>query len=194
MNFGLGARHINDAETIIFGLNAFYDYELGSAHKRASIGGEFLTSLGQIRVNQYKALSGDIIYDGGTETALDGTDVKLTYELPFFYGADIHYKYTHWYDGDYNDHRREVGFSAEIIPYVNLALASYDSSQEGSDTTVSISYSLPLGGAARPQKSKLDGQFTTDLKPIRDMLYIPVERENRIMKKTVKMGVTFSGY
>jgi hypothetical protein len=46
----------------------------------------------------------------------------------------------------------------------------------------------------KPQKVKLDGKFSTGLKPIRDMLYIPVERENRIMKKTVKLGVTYSGY
>jgi len=30
LNLGLGVRHINDAETVIMGANAFYDYELDS--------------------------------------------------------------------------------------------------------------------------------------------------------------------
>lgn len=193
-NLGLGARHINDAETVILGVNAFYDYEMKSGHKRASIGGEFLTSIGQIRANQYKAISGDIVYDGGTESALDGTDVKFTFELPYFYGSDIYYKYTHWYDSSFDDYRNEFGATAEIAPDLTLKIAGYDSSDSGNDTIASLSYSIPLGGQTREAKVKRDGNFSTALKPIREMLYIPVERENRIMKKTVKLGVTYSGY
>ncbi len=29
INLGLGGRHINDNETVIMGLNAFFDYEVG---------------------------------------------------------------------------------------------------------------------------------------------------------------------
>ena len=194
LNFGLGARHINDAETVITGLNAFYDYEAESEHQRASIGGEVLTSMGQIRANQYRAISGDIIYDDGTETALDGTDVKLTYELPYFYGSDIYYKYTHWYDSSFDDYRNEVGVTVEIAPYLTFKVAGYDSSYNGEETIASISYSIPLGGMPKSQKVKLDGKFSTGLKPIRDMLYIPVERENRIMKTSVNLGVVVVGY
>ena len=32
-NLGFGVRHINDDETVIMGVNAFYDYELDSEHK-----------------------------------------------------------------------------------------------------------------------------------------------------------------
>jgi len=39
-----------------------------------------------------------------------------------------------------------------------------------------------------------DGDWAAQLQPIRDQLYRPVERENRIMKKTVVFGVTVSGY
>ena len=39
-----------------------------------------------------------------------------------------------------------------------------------------------------------DGTWSTKLMPIRDQLYRPVERENRIMKKTIKLGVVVSGY
>ena len=194
LNLGLGARHINDAETVIAGLNAFYDYEAASEHQRASIGGEIVTSMGQIRANQYRAISGDITYDDGTETALDGTDAKLTYELPYFYGSDIYYKYTHWYDSSFDDYRNEAGVTVQIAPYLTLKVAGHDSSYNGEETIASISYSIPLGGMPKSQKVKLDGKFSTGLKPIRDMLYIPVERENRIMKTSVNLGVVVVGY
>ena len=69
---GLGARHINDAETIIMGANAFYDYEMESEHKYTGFGVELLTSLLELRANKYNAVSGTINFNGIDETALDG--------------------------------------------------------------------------------------------------------------------------
>jgi hypothetical protein len=43
-------------------------------------------------------------------------------------------------------------------------------------------------------KAMQDGKWSTSLKPIREKLYKPVQRENRIMKKAIKLGVTVSGY
>ena len=37
LNLGFGARHINDAETVIVGASAFYDYELDSEQDRKSV-------------------------------------------------------------------------------------------------------------------------------------------------------------
>jgi hypothetical protein len=39
-----------------------------------------------------------------------------------------------------------------------------------------------------------DGKWQANLKPIREKLYKPVQRENRIAKKAIKLGVTVSGY
>ena len=38
VNTGFGARHINDADTVITGYNIFYDYELQSKHERVGAG------------------------------------------------------------------------------------------------------------------------------------------------------------
>lgn len=40
----------------------------------------------------------------------------------------------------------------------------------------------------------VNGEWSSNLKPIRDKLNKPVQRENRIMKKAIKIGVTVSGY
>lgn len=95
-NIGFGARHINDSETVIVGFNAFVDSELAVENSRASVGTEFLTSIAQFRANYYEGLSSPVLYKGVTETALDGYDYKLSYELPFFYDSDIYFKGSHW--------------------------------------------------------------------------------------------------
>ena len=87
VNTGFGARHINDAETIITGYNVFYDRELQSKHERVGAGLELLSSIFEFRANAYQAVSKTITYNGIQETALDGYDAKFTANLPYFYSS-----------------------------------------------------------------------------------------------------------
>jgi hypothetical protein len=61
-------------------------------------------------------------------------------------------------------------------------------------TVASISYSMPIGNTAKTKRVMQDGNWDSRIKPIREKLYKPVQRENRIMKKAIKLGVTVSGY
>ncbi len=196
-NIGLGARHINDGDTVILGVNAFYDLELDSNHRRASIGGEVLTSLFQLRANYYKGLTGERIYEGANEEAMDGQDIKLTYELPYFYGSDIYFLSSQWYDGaDYRTSSDEFGVSAEIRPNLTLRLAQNKVQGQAADVSASISYSYTFG--QKPDvRSPRDGVMRFALEPIRNVLYKPVQRENRIKKSTTATAsgsVTFSTF
>ena len=194
LNFGLGARHINDSDTVILGLNAFHDYELGSEHRRASVGGEVLTSLFQLRANYYRALSSERLYDDTYEEALDGHDIKFTYELPYFYDSDIYFLSSHWYDGEgYSTSTDEIGVTAEVAPNLSVKLAGSQTDGGSTDASASVTYRIVFG--AKPEtRVKRDGVWRFALEPVRHMLYQPVERENRIVKKTVKLGVTLTGY
>jgi hypothetical protein len=193
LNFGLGVRHINDNDTVIIGLNAFQDYEFGSDHRRASIGAEVLTSLLQVRSNYYRAISGEKNYGGLNETALDGHDIKLTYELPYFYDSDVYYRSSHWYDGSgYRSSKDEIGVTAEVASNLLVKLAGSRTDAGEIDASASITYRIALG--AKPDtRAKRDGVFRFALEPVRDMLYQPVQRENRIVKKSVSLGITVSG-
>ena len=194
-NIGLGFRHINDAETVIMGANAFYDYELDSKHKRTGFGVELLTSLLEMRLNKYNAVSGKITYNGIDETALDGHDIKISGNLPYFYSSNIYYKHSEFTDGaGYKPTYTELGFEAEVAPNVTIGVAQQKDGSNTKDTVASIRYSIPLGANTAPTKAKQDGKWSTSLKPIREKLYKPVQRENRIMKKAIKLGVTVSGY
>ena len=193
-NVGFGARHINDKETVIFGFNTFFDQELAVDNSRASIGTELLTSIAQFRANYYKGLSNTVLYKGVNETAMDGFDYKFSYELPFLYSSDIYFKGSHWEDGaSYNSDSDEFGLTAEVSPNISLRVASIKTDTKNSDTTGSLSYSIPLGGAKKKIKKLRKLKFTTTLEPIRDQLFKPVQRENRIKKKKVGQ-VTVSGF
>jgi len=197
VNTGFGARHINDADTVITGYNIFYDYELQSKHERVGAGLELLSSIFEFRANAYQAVSGTIIggtYD--TEAALDGYDAKLTANLPYFYSSNLYGKVSNWKDAaSYETEHYEAGINAEIAPNLTLRVAAQHKKDTGNTEGVaSLSYSVPLGGANQPAKVKQDGDWSTKFEPIREKLYRPVQRENRIMKKAIKLGVTVSGY
>lgn len=194
LNFGLGARNINDDETVIFGVNAFYDYEFESLHRRAGLGAEVLTSVAQLRANYYKALTGERLHDGIFEEALDGYDVKLTYELPYFYSSNTYFEVSRWYDdGAYKVSSREFGVSAEVRPNLLVSLGVNQDDDESAQGAASLSYNYVFG--SRPDRRvQRDGVFRFALEPVRHMLYQPVERENRIIKKSVTLGVTASGF
>jgi len=195
LNVGLGVRHINEAETFIVGGNSFYDYELDSEHKRLGFGIEFLTSIVELRANQYKAQTGTIIHDGIDETTLDGNDVKLVANMPYFYSSNLFFKHSEFKDGvGYSTKADEWGIKAEVVPNLVLGVAQQKKKGRSAEIIASLNYSILIGGRSKFEKQKQDGVWTTKLKPIRESLYKPVQRENRIIKKAIKLGVTVSGY
>jgi hypothetical protein len=189
VNTGFGARYINVDETIIFGANAFYDYELQSKHKRNGVGIELLSSIFEFRANQYNAVSAALLYEGVTETAMDGNDFKLTANLPYLYSSNVYYSKGSWKAGTSSTiDTKEFGFEAEILPNLILGVAQQKQDQNASQTVASLSYSFPLGGAKQPAKTMQDGSWSTKLSPIKEVLYKPVERESRIMKAVGSSG------
>ena len=196
VNTGLGARYINDAETLIAGANVFYDYELQSKHKRNGVGVELLSSMFELRANQYNAVSKTLTYNGIQETALGGNDIKFTANLPYLYSSNIYGKLSTWKDdASYKTEHYEAGLNAEVAPNLILRVAAQQKKDSANiEAVASLSYSVPLGGAKQPAKVMQDGNWSIKYQPIREKLYRPVQRENRIMKKAIKLGVTVSGF
>ena len=195
VNTGLGARYITPDEKMIFGANAFYDYEIEAKHKRTGLGVEFITSMFELRANRYNAVSGNIIggkYNG--ESALDGRDFKLTANLPYFYSSNIFFTDSQWKDGaGYVTNTEEFGLKAELLPNVYFTIASQQQDAGKRQQVASFSYTIPLGKAAGEKKKMQDGSWSANLKPIREKLYEPVQRENKIIKKRVRIGVVAVG-
>ena len=194
INTGFGARKINDAKTIITGYNIFYDYELDSKHDRVGAGLELLSSIFELRANTYQAMSKALTYNGNTETALDGYDVKLTANLPYFYSSDLYGKLSNSKDDStYEIKYYEAGLNAEILPNLTLSVAAqHKENSANTEAIASLNYSVPLGLANKAGIAMQEGDWSTKFEPIKEKLHRPVERENRIMKKVTSV-VTNSG-
>lgn len=194
VNFGLGVRHINNAETIITGANAFYDHEFDSGHKRSGFGIEFLTSLLEFRANRYVPITGTRLVDSINEKAMSGYDYKLTANLPYFYSSNLYAKQSKFSgDNGYNVDMKEWGLEAEFFENVTFSVANQDDN-DSDGMVASLRFSIPLNPSKNEHKSYQNGNWSANLKPIREKLYKPVQRENRILKSKLKLGVTASGF
>jgi len=180
VNTGLGARYITPDGKMIFGVNAFYDYEIKAKHKRTGLGLEFITSMFEVRANYYKTVSGNIIYKGINESALDGRDFSLTANIPYVYSSNVYFTDGQWKDGDgYVTNTEEFSVRAELIPNAYFTIASQQKDTGERKQVASFSYSIPLGKAADETKKMQDGSWSVNLKPIREKVYEPVQRENK---------------
>ena len=83
--------------------------------------------------------------------------------------------------------------SAEIQPNLILSIGSQKTDTSARETVGSVSYSIPLGGVTKKTRKRRTLSFKTDLQPIREQLFKPVDRENRIKKKQVGL-VIVSGF
>jgi hypothetical protein len=193
VNLGFGARSINDDETYILGINVFYDYEIQAKHGRASLGIEAFTRDLDFRANYYQAISKAKTYNAVDETALDGMDVKLSYSHPMMNNTGLYAKYTKWEDdASFTSENNEIGITAKLSENLSLQIGSRKTKGGKRNTVASVAYSVPLGGSNATENLILTDKNLT--RPsIRNKLYIPVERENRIIKKAIG-SVVVKGY
>ena len=83
-NFGIGYRHLFLDNTLMLGVNGFYDREWAEDHNRTGIGGEVRWNAFDLYANAYLAASkGRKLDDVTREEALDGFDIELTTQVPF---------------------------------------------------------------------------------------------------------------
>ena len=184
-NVGLGYRKLVADRKIIVGLNGFYDNEWTHKHERASAGLELLSSVGDIRFNQYWALS-DLQSgkNGVAERALDGYDVELALPLPYLPLTKVHAK-TFKYDG--NDSVKQIkGETLSLrsaLPFgftFEAGTTSYDDATPEHDF-FSLSYNATFGGDSA--KAKLVSDSAYQLDPIEDRRFEKVRRSNIITKE-----------
>jgi hypothetical protein len=189
-NVGLGYRKLIADRKIIVGLNGFYDNEWSHKHERASAGLELLSSVGDIRYNQYWALS-DLQSRkiGVAERALDGYDFELALPLPYLPLTKLHAK-TFKYDG--NDSVKEIkGETLSLrsaLPFgftFEAGITSYDDATPEQDF-ISLSYNTTFGDDGA--KANLVSDSAYRLYPIEDRRFEKVRRSNIITKEVGGVG------
>ena len=188
LNLGLGQRWILNDGKVIAGLNLFYDNEWDAGHERMSVGGEFLTSVGDFRINSYTALSDTETVDGVEETALDGMDMELALPLPYLPNTRIHAKSFSWegHDGA-NDLEGSTISLRSALPYgleLEAGSTSYDDNAKEDADFVSLSFNIARFHQQQyVQQPVLVSDKAFALIDITDRRFEKVRRQNKIVKQ-----------
>lgn len=199
-NIGIGIRKLSADQTIMGGLNAFYDQEIETGHKRASIGVEVISTPLRFNANRYYALSdGHAINALQTEKPLSGHDIDVEVALPYFPGLFAGYNTSEWYaeDGAENIEREIYRLRGNLSQHLSVELGrrSYNNTLEDQDTA-KLSYNYVFGGGSdQPTLIDMDTLAYRHNKIGSRERYRMVERENQIVTQVVQAGltVTFTG-
>ncbi|MDC3038407.1 inverse autotransporter beta domain-containing protein [bacterium] len=190
-NIGLGQRYLSNDESILFGLNAFYDYEFDYEHQRFSIGAEIKSSILDLNYNQYFAQSSSKKgKNGKDEEALDGYDVELGAHLPYMPSIKAYLKAFDFEVPSGKDFQG-LEFSTQFkVPNSGLSfeIGHTDYDHHNDQSFINLRYSNSI---KNPGASLLSSEAFERIS-MKDRIYEKVRRENIIKKKgagfTVKAG------
>ena len=194
INFGLGYRTLLNDDKLLLGANIFYDYAFDDNHRRIGAGIEAISSVFDLRGNVYEAES-DIVKltDGSTEEALDGWDARLDYHIPVGFDLRLFGTYFDWENKakTYENKGEQYGLAGQY-GLVKFEVGYRDEEDKKKDAFAKISMVIPLGSVA---SSSVIPRGAFELVSVRDQMYEPVERENRIRVVKISAGnVVVSGF
>ena len=219
VNVGVGARKLFYDEKLMIGSNIFLDQQyFGEGHLRNGFGLEAITSVFDLRGNYYNAISGFKNTDEGTEKALDGRDLQFDFHLEDKFNTNIFANFFKWEDPNstYEDKGTKVGANAKF-GHLFLEGGYLDDNRNNDSYFGSIKFVVPLGDKTKRDyyamsdiekpitDAKLKNSYTFvsakdkrkmfEYVSVRDKLFIPVKRENKIkLVKISKSGVKVSGF
>ena len=223
INIGFGLRKLIKDDMILLGSNIFYDHQLNQSHQRVGVGVEAISSIFDLRGNYYNGISGRRINkEGSSERALDGWDFQMDYHLPIKSDVSLFINAFEFKnpekDTTYRERGNKMGANATLGNFI-IEAGYLDDNQESDAYFGSIKFVLKTGD--NKDKSKTDYYALSKIeKPItdqkmkdsyragkkitnsdyswqsvRDKLYNPVKRENKIrVVKISKSGLIAGGF
>ena len=194
VNFGLGYRNLINDDKLMLGANLFLDYSFDDEHQRNGIGVEAISSVFDLRANYYDATSGiQNITATTTEEAMDGWDTRLDYHLPLSYDVNIFAGLFEFENaaGTLKVNGEKYGLAGNFGK-TNFEVGYIDDNKAGDGTYANVTMVFDLG--QQKQLSKANGAL--EYVSVRDQLYIPVKRENkiRVAKASAGIEVIVSGF
>jgi adhesin/invasin len=193
VNFGLGYRNLINDDKVMLGVNLFLDYSFDDAHQRNGVGVEAISSVFDLRGNYYDATSGiQTLGDGSTEEALDGWDVRIDYHLPLEYDVNV---FAGIFDfenaaGSFELKGEKYGLSGNA-GNTNFEIGYVDDNKAGDGAFGNVTMVFDLGQPKRLSTTNGALEYVS----VRDQLYTPVKRENKIrVVKVSALNIVVSGF
>ena len=188
INLGLGQRKLLLNNNILVGLNAFYDHEFTVDHSRLGLGGEFLTSVGEFRINNYYANSNSRLNAGNAEEAMSGSEYEFGTHVPYIPKLKVFGKKFNWDAGTANLDGET--YSAQFSHGSLVLEAGVDQFDSGEDRAFFKITLAPSKGET--SSSKIIQYVAYRLESVEKQKLTKVRRENKIL--TSAFTVSFGGY
>ena len=194
INLGIGKRKLFDNDTYMLGTNFFIDYQFDESHLRSGLGFEAISNSLDFIANYYNAISGFKNTSDGREKALDGYDLKLNYHLPNQSNTDFFVQLFEWENPNstYEEKGEKLGMTSSIG---NLAfeIGYLNDNKDNDGLFGSLKVVIPLG-EQREVINKNNENINKNNLSVRNKLYMPVQRENKIKLVKISSGVKVSGF
>ena len=187
INLGLGQRRFLMDKTIMIGANAFYDHEFSVDHSRLGLGGEFLTSVGEFRINNYYANSNQRLNAGNAEEAMSGSEYEFGTHVPYIPKLKVFGKKFNWDAGTSNLDGET--YSAQFSHGGLVLEAGVDKFDSGEDR---VFFKITLAPSNETSSSKIIQDVAYSLESVEKQKLTKVRRENKIL--TSGFAVSFGGY
>ena len=177
----------------MLGSNIFIDYQFDESHLRNGLGVEAISSVFDLRGNYYNAISGFKATDEGREKALDGYDLQLNFHITGKTNTDLYLNTFEWENPNstYEVKGEKFGITSNIGNF-NFDLGYLNDNKNNDGFFAGVKLVVPLGDVnKKPKVQNKPLQYVS----VREKLYIPVKRENKIkVVKISKSGVKISGF
>ena len=189
LNTGLVYRTFNKDMTKLYGINIFYDHEFNTGHARTGLGFEMKSSVYDININLYEAMTERHHVNGAPEVAAGGYDAEIGALLPYLPWAKLYYKKYQWNNETENiRHGEALSLYMEPTPRLSLEAGMQDDSSTNSHNAfLKLNYTVCCD-----ERKSSPGIFYVSSSAYNygklnaDRLYEKVRRENNIV--TVKGG------
>ena len=194
INLGVGKRRLFDNDTYMLGTNFFIDYQFDESHLRGGLGIEAISNSLDFIANYYNAISGFKSTSEGSEKALDGYDLKLNYHLSNSSNTDLFLKLFEWENPNstYEEKGEKLGMTSSIG---NLAfeIGYLNDNKDNDGLFGSLKLVVPLGDRKELMNEEKEN-MNKKISSVRNKLYMPVQRENKIKLVKLSSGVKVSGF
>ena len=184
INLGVGKRWLSPDKTTITGANFFYDHEFKSNHSRASIGGEYKNSAFETNANSYWGLSSKrgVTINGNTiqEEVLDGWDINVKGQVPYYPWAKITSNYYKWDKSSGSDIKGgKFGVELQLNSALTLNAGIQDDNEMSSSSFFELNYQLGVDN--KPTSFARDSVAFRGGQDMTEHLLDKVERQNKII-------------
>lgn len=198
-NVGVGYRQLFADNTVLAGVNTFFDYEWKRKHRRAGIGAEVKWSGLDFTANSYFALSdksGTGLATDTEEEVLDGRDFELSAQLPYLPWARVHGRKYYWDSVANSDNVDGWSASLEADVQQNLRIEAGvkdDNFIDNREKFAKLTFHIPFG---EPRPTMLSSARVSsvawDMRDMSNHTLDKVRRENKIIVERTSSGVVIT--